>query len=75
MNRKFANTKLPDDGAMVLTVPQVAKYLMISPLRAYQLAKDGVIPSIRLGKSVRVPRQALEQMLADAAAGREGGIR
>jgi excisionase family DNA binding protein len=75
MNRKFANTKLPDDGAMVLTVPQVAKYLMISPLRAYQLAKDGVIPCVRFGRSVRVPRQALEQLLADAAAGREGGIR
>src|ERR1035437_220430 len=39
MNRKFANTKLPDEGAMVLTIPQVARYLMISPLRAYALAE------------------------------------
>jgi len=72
MNRKFANTKLPDDGALVMTVPQAARLLQISPLRAYQLAKQGVIPCIRLGRrSVRVPRAALEKLLADAAEGRK----
>lgn len=77
MNRKFANTKLPDEGAKVLTIPQVARYLMISPLRAYALAKQGKIPCVHFGRSVRVVRASLEQMLADAAegAGSEGGIR
>jgi excisionase family DNA binding protein len=77
MNRKFVNTKLPDEGAMVLTIPQVARYLMISPLRAYQLAKEGKIPCVHFGRSIRVVRATLEKFLADAAegAGREGGVR
>jgi excisionase family DNA binding protein len=77
MNRKFANTKLPDEGAMVLTIPQVARYLMISPLRAYALAAEGKIPCVHFGRSVRVVRADLEKMLAGATerAGREGGVR
>jgi excisionase family DNA binding protein len=74
MNRKFANTKLPDEGAMVLTIPQAARLLLISPLRAYQLAKEGKIPCVHFGRSVRVVRADLERMLAGAA-GREGGVR
>lgn len=40
----------------VLTVPQVAKILHISHTKAYQLAKDHTLPTIKLGKNVRVPR-------------------
>ncbi len=68
MNRKFANTKSADSEAMVLTVPQAARLLQISPLRAYQLAQKGEIPCVRFGRSVRVPRQLLEQRI------RDGGI-
>jgi excisionase family DNA binding protein len=64
-----------DSEALTLTIPQAAKLLQISPLRAYALAKQGKIPCIHLGRSVRVVRASLVQLLADAAAGREGGIR
>ncbi len=64
-----------DSEALTLTIPQAAKLLQISPLRAYALASKGEIPCIHLGRSVRVVRAALVQMLADAAAGRKGGIR
>jgi excisionase family DNA binding protein len=77
MNRKFVNTKLPDEGAMVLTVPQAARLLQISPLRAYQLAKEGKLPAVHFGRSIRIIRASLERLLAEAAegAGREGGVR
>jgi excisionase family DNA binding protein len=75
MNRTFANTKLPDDGAKVLTIPQVARYLLISPLRAYALAKKGKIPCVHFGRSVRVVRADLEKMLAGAAAADREGVR
>ena len=61
--------------ALTLTIPQAAKLLQISALRAYALAKQGKIPCVHFGRSVRVVRASLEQLLADAAAGREGGVR
>jgi excisionase family DNA binding protein len=46
----------PESWPPILTVPQVAKILKISHTRAYQLAKDHTLPSIKLGKNVRIPR-------------------
>ncbi len=40
----------------ILTVPQVAKILQISHTRAHQLAKDHILPSIRLGKNIRITK-------------------
>lgn len=49
---------------VMLTIPEVAKHLKVSCYRAYELARQGILPSIRLGKSVRVRSSAVMEFLA-----------
>lgn len=54
--------KLPD----VLTVPEAARFLRVSPRTVYNMAKAGKLPGAhRLGRSVRVHRRSMLQWLAD----------
>ena len=55
----------------VLTVVEAGEALGICRATAYQLARQGVIPTLRLGKRLVVPKVALERMLA--AAGEASG--
>jgi excisionase family DNA binding protein len=61
----------PDDLPPFLRVEEVAKILRISRSAAYELANawlatDGEagLPAVRLGRSLRVPRAAVERLLA-----------
>jgi excisionase family DNA binding protein len=48
-----------------LTVPEAgASYFGLSRGASYEAAKRGEIPTIRIGKLLRVPVRALEEMLA-----------
>jgi excisionase family DNA binding protein len=38
----------------LLTIKEIAKRLKVSEYRAFKLARQGVLKSVRLGKSVRV---------------------
>lgn len=49
---------------LVLTIPEVAKALSIGKGLAYQMAAEGRLPTVRLGRRVLVPRAALERWLA-----------
>ena len=53
------------DKRLCLTVPEVAKLLGISRNYCYELVRRGIIPSIRLGKRILIPRAALEKMLEE----------
>jgi excisionase family DNA binding protein len=48
-----------------LKVPEVAVLLRIARSRAYELVADGTIPAVKIGRSVRVSRQALSQYLEE----------
>jgi len=48
----------------LLTVPEVAQRLKLSPYRAYELCRQGTLKSVRLGKSVRVKPAAVADYLA-----------
>ena len=52
-----------------LTVPEVAKHLRCAPGSVYDRVHEGVIPHIRLGHRIIVPRyalaQAIERMMND----------
>jgi len=48
---------------LVYTVPECAKVLRISLNKTYELVRQGLIPSVRFGKQIRVPRWALLQHL------------
>lgn len=49
----------------LLTVPEAAALLRISRNKAYELVRLHLIPAVRLGRSIRIPRQALEGWILD----------
>lgn len=48
---------------LLMTVGEMATVLRIGRNPAYQLVKDGIIQSIRVGRSIRIPRKALIQFV------------
>jgi excisionase family DNA binding protein len=52
----------------LLTVPEVAKRLKLSTYRIYDLCRQGVLKSVRLGKSVRVKSAAMTEYLTKQGA-------
>lgn len=55
-----------DNIPLLLTVHDLASLLRIGRNAAYQLVKDGSVRSIRVGRSIRIPREALLQFLESA---------
>jgi excisionase family DNA binding protein len=54
-----------DEQHEYLKVPEVAMVLRIARSRAYELVANGEIPSLRIGRSVRVSREELERWLEE----------
>lgn len=55
--------------SLVYDVPTAGKLLNLSRATAYSLCAQGIIPTIRFGKRIVVPRKALEELLASAGQG------
>ena len=53
----------PESLPLLLTVGEMASVLRIGRNSAYQLVKDGNIQSIHVGRSIRIPRNALIQFM------------
>lgn len=53
-----------DDVRQLLKVSDIAPALGVSASRVYQLVEAGIIPVIRVGGSLRIPREAWERWLA-----------
>lgn len=51
----FSEENIP----MVFSVPELAKILQIGRNSAYELVKTGQIRCVRIGKNIRIPKQAL----------------
>jgi excisionase family DNA binding protein len=43
----------------LLTVAEAAKILRVNRDTAYRLVHDGAIPAVKLGRSLRIPRELL----------------
>ena len=52
--------------SLVYSVPEAGRLLGLSRATSYMLANQGVIPTIRLGRRLVVPRVALSKLLAEA---------
>lgn len=63
MSTEKLNNSTTNELPLVLTVPQLAKVLNIGRNAAYELVKSGEIRSIHIGKSIRIPRDALMEYL------------
>jgi excisionase family DNA binding protein len=55
-----------DSICLTVSVEEAARMLGISRGAAYTHARDGSIPTIRLGKRLLVPKAALEKLLTVA---------
>jgi len=49
----------------LLTAQQVAVLLQVPKARVYELAREGLIPAVRLGRQIRVSASALDDWIAD----------
>ena len=59
-----------DTQPFLITVPELAALLRVSRATAYALVASGEVPSVRVGGSLRIPRDALYRRLAESMAGR-----
>lgn len=53
-----------------ISIPEAAKVLGVGRTAAYEAARSGQIPAIRIGKRLLVPISALERLLAEAGQGK-----
>jgi excisionase family DNA binding protein len=49
-----------------LTVAEVAAMMRVSKMTVYRLVHNGEMPAVRVGRSFRVPEQAVHDYLRDA---------
>lgn len=54
------------EGDPLLTIRQVAQLLQVSEYRAYELARQGTVKSIHVGRKVRVRKSDLTAFLAQS---------
>lgn len=64
---------MPNDGPLTITVPEAGKkYFGLSRDGSYRAAERGEIPTIRVGRLLRVPVRAIERLLDTAGQERTG---
>ena len=65
-----ANKKDPEPPGLTqvqfLTVAEVATMMRVSKMTVYRLVHNGELPAVRVGKSFRVPEQAVHDYLRSA---------
>jgi len=49
----------------LLRVNQVAEWLDLSEDRVYSLIREGYIPAVKLNRTIRVSREAMEQLIEE----------
>ena len=60
---------------VLLTLREVAEVLRVPVPRAYGLARAGVIPTVRLGRQIRVDSGQLDAFVQNGGKGLPGGWR
>lgn len=48
------------------SVKELAEYLNVGKASAYRLVHDGTLPSVRIGRQIRIPIAAVDKWLAEA---------
>jgi excisionase family DNA binding protein len=62
----------PDGLPRTLTVEEAATWLRISRSSAFRAVKRGDLPSLRVGRAIRIPTHRLLAILDDLAGGARG---
>lgn len=66
MKKLTAREDLNDDTTLTMSVPGAGAILGLTRNGSYRAAKDGLIPTVKLGKLLMVPKKALRQKLQEA---------
>lgn len=61
------------DEQLLLSVPQMARRLAIGKTQAWAIVASGEIAVVKIGRSTRVPRQAIDDWAAARASTRSVG--
>ena len=61
-----ATTDRPLGEVRFLTVAEVAAVMRVSKMTVYRLVHGGELPAVRVGRSLRVPEQAVHAYLRDS---------
>lgn len=56
-------TKVPLEERLTFTVEEAAQLLGIGRTHAFEMARRGELPTIRLGRRILIPKSRLMQML------------
>lgn len=59
----MASDKASQPGTQFLTVAEVASMMRVSKMTVYRLLHNGDMPSVRVGRSFRVPAEAVHEYL------------
>jgi len=65
MSKKYARHR--DDARLVYDVPEAGELLGLTRNGSYEAAKRGELPTIRIGKLLKVPKSALHAMIEAAS--------
>ena len=57
-------TQLPRKAPQFYTVAEVAELTRVSRMTVYRMVHAGELPAVRFGSSYRVPKTAIDAMLA-----------
>ena len=57
----------------LLTLDQAAKLLRVTYKRAAELVREGVLPSVHLGRQIRIDPERLKAFIADGGKALPGG--
>jgi excisionase family DNA binding protein len=62
----MAANERPLSEVRFLTVAEVASVMRVSKMTVYRLVHNGDLPAVRVGRSFRVPEQAVHDYLRDS---------
>ena len=62
----MATNERPLSEVRFLTVAEVAAVMRVSKMTVYRLVHNGELPAVRVGRSFRVPEQAVHDYLRDS---------
>ncbi len=63
---EYQKMEAQTDNSLILTAPEAARLLRIGKATCYEQIRLGVIPSVRIGKRIIIPRAALMKKLEEA---------
>jgi excisionase family DNA binding protein len=62
----MASNERPLSEVRFLTVAEVAAVMRVSKMTVYRLVHNGELPAVQVGRSFRIPEQAVHDYLRDS---------